>query len=262
MNKWYIIFLLLLGVVLVVGSILLRVVFKGKYEIKAIDLVFILMPLLLVGVATGKLQELNLFGLGADFSKLWATEVNSQIENQISKVPVSRVEDVVEMTEPATKESVGRIPRLIEERTEALSFRLGTGRYVGSATKTYFDALLSSSYLRFVVVNDADNELFGMYAAAELVAYLHGLGDSGYDEFTQALNAGNEAWLAQLPGFVPASAAVTVATSKRNALKEMETLDRATLPVINESKHFVGTVERAKLTASLILAVTEKIPSE
>ena len=62
MNKWYIIFLLLLGVVLVVGSILLRVAFNGKYEIKAIDLVFILIPLLLVGVATGKILQAESMG--------------------------------------------------------------------------------------------------------------------------------------------------------------------------------------------------------
>ena len=73
MSKWQIILLLLLGVALLAGSIFLRVTSSGKYEIKTIDLVFIVIPLLFVGLATGKLQGLDFFGVKADFSKLWAT---------------------------------------------------------------------------------------------------------------------------------------------------------------------------------------------
>jgi CBS-domain-containing membrane protein len=39
----------------------------------------------------------------------------------------------------------------------------------------------------------------------------------------------------------------------------MEQLNTDSLPVVDEQQHFAGTVERAKLTASLILAVTDKL---
>jgi hypothetical protein len=59
--------------------------------------------------------------------------------------------------------------------------------------------------LRYVVVNYPDGSLFGIYEAADLLAYLRTLGESGYEEFEHMLNRGDEqgqAWLSRLPGFV------------------------------------------------------------
>jgi len=254
-----------MGVALLVGSILLRVSSNGKYEIKAIDLVFIVIPLLVFGLASGKLQGLDLFGVKADFSQLWQTAAKTQIESQISQLPVSPLEEIVEPIQPATKGGVQEIPRLIGEKTQALSFRLEMGGYYGPAIKAYFEQLIGSTYLRFIVVNNADNSLFGVYSAPEIVAFLRSLGERGYDEFANRVNEGDivaKDWLSELPGFVPASAAVDVETSKRAALQVMEELDRPSLPVVDTGNRFVGTVERAKLTASLILAVTKEKPSE
>lgn len=263
--KWLVIGLLLFGVALLVGSMMVRVSSEGKYEVKTIDLVLIVIPLLIYGLASGKLQSLDMFGVKADFSQLWATAVETQIENQISVLPVASLEDLVEPIEPETKGGVADIPRLIEARTEALSFRLQMGGYYGPAIKSYFDQLFNRSSLRFVVINNPDGTLFGIYASADIVGFLRSLGDEGYEDFARNINDGDDSaknWLTNLPGFVPISAAVTVETSKRAALQEMESLDQASLPVIDASNRFVGTVERAKITASLILAVTEKIPPE
>ena len=49
----------------------------GKYEVKTIDLVFLVIPLLLVALATGKLKGLDMFGVKADLSALWAEAVSS-----------------------------------------------------------------------------------------------------------------------------------------------------------------------------------------
>ena len=139
------------------------------------------------------------------------------------------------------------------------------GGYYGAAIKKYFDDLYGSSYLRYVVVNHADGRLFGIYDAADLIAYLRTLGEGGYEEFERMLNRGDEqaqAWLARLPGFVAAEHAVTPETSKRAALQAMENLDQDALPVTDLAGRLVGTVERAKLTSSLILAVTERLAGE
>jgi CBS domain-containing protein len=216
-------------------------------------------------VATGKLRGLDLFGVKADLSELWAKAADTQIERQISTMPISPVGDAIAMVETAEKRGVNEIPRLIEQRTQALAFRLGAGGYYGQAIKKYFDDLYGSSYLRYVVVNHSDGRLFGIYAAADLIAYLRTLGDSGYAEFERLLNAGDagaQERLARLPGFVSAAQAVTPETSKRAALQAMESLDQDALPVTDPSGHLVGTVERAQLTSSLILAVTEKLAGE
>lgn len=266
-NNMHIIFLLLAGIVLVVASIRLRVAFDGKYEIKALDLVLIVIPLVLFGVATGKIKDIEFFGVKTDLSQLTA-EANTEIENQVSKVdvitqvPESHISDLVDTSEGTPKRGVAEVPRLIKDKTEVLSFRLGQIRYLGTATKTYFDRLYDSSYLRFIVINKDDNSLFGMYAAADLVPTLRFRGDQGYADFAEWLNIGEESKLMELPGFVPAESAVTVVTSKREALMKMEKLDRASLPVIDKDLRFVGTVDRAKLTASLILAVTDQGQSE
>lgn len=55
---------------------------------------------------------------------------------------------------------------------------------------------------------------------------------------------------------------VTAETSKRTALQAMEEHKLDSLPVIDAAGRFVGTVERAKLTTSLILVVTEKLSEE
>ena len=265
MERWQIIALLVAGVVLVVGSILLRVFSEGKHEIKTIDLVFIIVPLMFVGLATGKLRGLDIFGVKADLSELWAKAADTKIQQQISTVPVSPVKDAIEMIETAPKRGINEIPSLIRQGTQALVFELGMGGYYGPAIKKYFDDLYGSSYLRYVVINHSDGTLFGMYDAADLIAYLRTLGKAGYKNFEGKLNQGDEQakdWLTRLPSFVSSDKAVTADTSKRVALQAMEELKLDSLPVRDSVGRFIGTVERAKLTTGLILAVTQKLSGE
>jgi CBS domain-containing protein len=254
--------LLAVGVVLVLASIVLRVYTAGKYEIKPTDLVFVVVPLLVAGIATGRLTGLDMFGVRADLSALWAEAAETKIEGQISSAPDSSVGDVMEMLNAASKGGVGEIPRLIANKTNALTFSLGMGGYYGDAITQYFDALYGSSYLRYIVVNNPDGSLFGLYPAADLIAYFRAAGPGAYDDLERYLNRGDTAaqeWLAQLPGFVPAKAALTANVSKRDALQAMADLNADSLPVVDTDQRFVGTVERSKLTTSLVLAVTDRV---
>lgn len=255
--NWGVLFLLLIGIVLVFGAIRLRVAFDGRYEIKAVDLALIVVPLLLFGIATGKIKDLNMFGVTADFSEMIYTEAKAEISNQVSKVKDARVADIVDTTTPDAKEGVGKIDSLVKKRTEVLSFQLGQVRYTGDGIERYVKALYNDrSYLRYIVLNNEDGTLFGMYPADELVPVLASAED--YRRIANALNTGESALLSEMRGFVSYDDAVTITTSKRDALQQMEEVDRGVLPVVNENKRFVGTVDRAKLTASLILAVTEQ----
>ena len=95
--------------------------------------------------------------------------------------------------------------------------------------------------------------------AADLVSYLRAAGDFAYSEFRDLLNRddpGAREQLARLPGFIAAESAVAATVTKREALERMEALDRNALPVVDDSGRFVGSVERAKVISSLLLAVT------
>jgi CBS domain-containing protein len=254
--------LLTFGAVLVVASLLLRVLTGGKHEIKTTDLVFLIIPLLIVALATGKLKGVDIFGVKADLSELWATAAQTKIAGQVAPSASATVQDAVQVVEMATKGGTQGLQRLIERKIQALEFKLGHGGYSGPAIKTYFEALSGSSSLRVIVVDKPDGKLLGMYDAADLIGFLRVSGEQGYRQFQEQLNSGNEAArkeLAKLPGFVSADHAVTAITSKRDALARMEQINTDLLPVVDDQQRFVGTVERAKLTASLILSVTDKL---
>ncbi|WP_456403406.1 hypothetical protein, partial [Hydrogenimonas sp.] len=61
------------------------------------------------------------------------------------------------------------------------------------------------------------------------------------------------------PGFIALENAITEKTDKRSALQLMDRLDRDFLPVVDETKRFVGVVKRSRLTASLIVDVANRI---
>ena len=254
--------LLAVGAILVIASVFLRVQSDGRYEFKTGDLVFLVIPLLLVSLATGKIKGLDLFGVKADLSALWVEAAQAKIEKQVAPASSASVQDVVHMMEVGSKGGSQDLQLLLQRRVEALEFRLGFGGYNGPAIQAYFEALSGSSQLRSVVVNNQDGTLFGMYLAGDLIGYLRAARDQGYRDLGQSLNRGDETArveLKKLPGFVGADHAVTAVTSKREALARMEQLNVDSLPVVDNARRFVGTVNRGKVTASLILAVTDKV---
>ena len=252
--------LLVMGGVLAVGSLLIRIRSAGKVEIKPIDLTCLVIPLLLLGLGSGKLKILDFGGVKADFSELWKRAAETNIEGQVGSAQASPVSDAVHTTEMVTKGGVGELETLQKRKIEALEFRLGGGGYYyGPAIQQYLDALTGNSYLRVLVLNERDGTLFGVYNASDLVGHLRVT--KGYGEFERLLNRqdGSEREdLSRLPGFVSANDAVSADTSKRDALARMEHIGGDMLPVV-ENGRYVGIVERSKLTASLILAVTDKL---
>jgi len=118
MSQALIIQLLVVGGILVLASLLLRVISGGKYEVKTIDLVFLVVPLLLVALATGKLQRLDMFGVKADLSALWAEAAGANIENLVTPGISTNVEDVVQVMEMGMKGGPRDLQRLIERKAK------------------------------------------------------------------------------------------------------------------------------------------------
>ncbi len=262
MEKWQVVVWLLVGFGLFVTAVLLRARYGNKFELKTIDLVLIIVPLLFVLLISGKLKVLDAFGVKADFSELFADAAGAKIEQQVTDTSSPGVDEVVHMLEMASKGGVHEIPRLIEKKTEALLFRLGHGGYYGPAIQQYFDALYASSYLQYLIILNQEGKLFGIYDALDLAVYFRTEGKQAYKNFASWLNqpsTSSQRELARLPGFVAADQAVARELSKREVLKRMDNLRVDSLPVVDKAGNFVGTVERSQLTASLILEVADRL---
>jgi CBS domain-containing protein len=261
-EKWQIFGLLLVGVLVMVVMVALRARFGEKYELKAIDLAVLVLPLVVGLLMTGRLKGLDMFGVKADFAELFADAAETQVKGQAAASNATSVEQVVELLQMAAKGGVQEIPRLIENRTEALMFRLGQGGYYGPAIQQYFDALYASSYLKYVVVLDVDGRLFGIYDALDLAVAFRTDGDRAYTNLADWLNRPDDyarEALARLPGFIGADKAVSRELSKVDTMRRMDELRVDSLPVVGDDAAFVGTVERSRLTASLILEVAERV---
>ncbi len=265
MEKWHVVLLLLLGFGLLALSVYLRAHFGERYELRTIDLVLIILPLLFVLLVSGKLKVLDAFGIKADFSELFADAAGAAIERQIDIKSAPDVDEVVNMLEMASKSGVGEIPALVERKTEALVFRLGHGGYYGPAIKKYFDALYASSYLQYLILKDENGKLFGIYNALDLAVYFRTNSDSAYRAFADWLNRADtdsRGQLRALPGFIGADQSVEREMSKRDVLAQMDSLRVDSLPVVDSDGIFVGTVERSQLTASLILDVVNRLDGD
>lgn len=254
--------LLLAGAVLFFISLMVRVKTGGKYEIKPIDLAMVLVPLVFWLVGTNKLEGLSVGGLEIKMAQAFVGASKKPIELQIEAARTMPVNEVTDTLERAHKAGVERIPSLIEKETEAIEFRLGHGGYFGPAIRTYFDSLAAYAYLKYAIVYEREGGLFCVYSTKELLQYFRGKGDAAYQAFATSLNRADEqarADLARLPGFIPGEYAVRGNTNKRSVLKDMEKWKVNVMPVVDEKNRFIGMVNRDRLTASLIIEVSEKL---
>lgn len=265
MEQWHVILLLLLGIVLFVASLLIRARLGERYDLRTVDLVLIIIPLLVVLLITGRVKVLDAFGVRADLSELFADAAGTDIGREIANTASPDVDEVVHMLEMASKGGVQEIPKLLDRKTEALVFRLGHGGYYGPAIRRYFDALYASSYFKYLIVLNRDGTFFGLYAALDLAVHFRVGEDEAYQGFADLLNAADgdaQRQLARLPGFVDAGQAVRGGVSKRRVLARMDSLRVNSLPVVDERDAFVGTVERSQLTASMLLEVVNRLEGQ
>jgi CBS-domain-containing membrane protein len=155
---------------------------------------------------------------------------------------------------------------MVRRRVQGLDFMLGVGGYDPNVLKAYLETLRRYDFFRFVIVLTPDQRLFGMIDARSLLATLEEpTSGMTFQEFASLLNRANDAdrdRLAQLAGFVPASDAVTKQLEKRDVLDRMEKAGRDWLPVVTAQGQLDGVVDRSRLTASIILDVTNQLRGE
>ena len=239
--------LMFVFVALVTFLVAVRLRTGNKFEIKTADIV---LPLVLIGLwmfLTGRISKFQAAGVTIERAFAQATE--KPVDTQVTAVAHLPVEDI----EPEAKGSVGQIQRLIDQKSQALSFRIGYGGYRGPDIAEYFQTLLAYPYLRYVVIEYADGRVFGLAEASEVWRWLSDEVDPA--DLADWLIQSDTLALARVPGLVPAAAAIDWDTDKTAALEAMEARDVNTLPVVDAERRFVGVVDRSRLTASILIDV-------
>ena len=158
------------------------------------------------------------------------------------------------------------IPSLLARRIGSLDFVLGAQAYGPAIVEQYLRALTAQSFFHFVTLLGPDRRPFGFVDGRVLLSELAS-NDQGFSfqQFADAVNHGAAAdltRLSKLPGFLPASAAVAPDSDKRDVLSKMESLKVDWLPVVDKDGHVAGIIDQSRLTASLILDVSNQLNAQ
>ncbi len=243
-------------VVALSGLIAMRLLSDNRIEAKNTEIALALVPVVLFLLFTGRIDSLELGFVKIDsaFVEASQTPIAAQV-TPMRGLPVTPVR-------ANRKGAVDRIPRLIESKAEALQFRMGHGGYWGPAIHDYLVRLSEHPFLKFIVINKKDGTLWGIVKSHDLMMALDARAERGYDKFAGWLNEGNEEKLTKLPNAILVSQALTDGSDKREALTRMEDWNLDFLPVVDANKKFVGVVDRSRLTASLIIDVTQAMQGD
>lgn len=239
-------FIVLLGLLVVI-----RAKLGNRFEIRTSDIVLALIPLVFWLFLSGRIQELSVGDLRIVAAIQRATMAS--VTAQVTKLPV----------EPITTEikgAVDKIPELAKRHIQALSFTLGQQGYYGSAIKEYFRQLSRLPSFKYIVFNNVDGTFFGMANAAQMSElFTNSIGTPRASELALWLSRSDQTRLSTLPGFIPADRALRQDASKETALRIMDTLDEQILPVVSNEKRFIGVVDRARLTASVLVDIADRL---
>lgn len=220
--------------VAVLGSVVaLRSATGGRVEITLNDAIITAIAAALALLVSGKLSKVVVGSEGVTIETAREAILSSAarpIDQQVKPLPVAPLEE-------ALKGGIAEIPEMIRRRVQGLDFMLGMGGYDPNALKAYLETLTRFDFFRFIIVLTPDRKLFGMLDARSLLAALNdSMSGLSFQEFASLLNRATDAdrrRLTQLPGFVPASDAVSKQSDKRDVLERMEKSGRDWLPVVN-----------------------------
>ena len=267
--------------IVVLGLIVwIRGRFAEKFTITPIDAGIALIPFVLWMSTAGIFKKGGVAGIGS--FETYASEAivkaaSKAINLQVTDLPVTDVKS-------ERKSGLADIPKLIKSGAEALSFELGYGRYTGPAIWMYVNKLITTRNFKYVVLNNQDGSLFGVYDATKLMKELNPTDNDkllkefpiepnynrqpgenrvkNWTDFASDIKHSKLDKLKTYPGFVALNNSVKRTSDKKKVLASMEANDIDWLPVVSDPKEgykLVGIVDRSRLTASLILDVTDQL---
>lgn len=252
-------------------------------EIKPVDVGIALIPFILWMATAGIFKKVEVPGIVSfEIADAFVAAAAEPINLQVSKMPVTALK-----ADP--KGRVGEIHDMIKSGTQVLSFKLGYEGYFGPAIWMYFNHLIMSPDFRYAVITDENGSLFGLFEASKLTAILNSENNKElmiafplkphnersdlpkrrqvqkWTSFSETIKNNKKDKLSKMSGFVSLDMAVNADADKKRVLEQMEQQDLDWLPVVQQDNgvnHFQGIVERSRLTASLILDVTNQLENK
>ncbi len=242
-------------IVILVGLVILREKSDQRFEVKNPDIVLALIIPTIILFATGKIKRFEFGDLSVESA--WIDAAQAEINTQITQLNTSLP---IQAAQSHAKMSVSEIPKLIENKTQILTFKLGQGNYYAPAITEYFSELYKTPDFKYLLITETDGT-FWCIADAKKLAELNtkGVQRFSYRKFTQWLNSGNKESLATLPGFISINNAVIDSMDKIRVLEKMEINNIDQLPAINDQGIFIGMVDRSRLVSSLVLDVSARL---
>ena len=249
-------------------------------EIKPVDVGIALIPFILWMATAGIFKKVEVPGIVSfEIADAFVAAAAEPINLQVSKMPVTALK-------ADAKRGVDEIPHMIESGTQVLSFKFGYSGYYGPAIWMYFNHLIMSPTIKYAVITDKDGSLFGLFEASKLTAILNSKNNEQlmkdfplqpyrgvpgkqqvkkWTNFAKIIKSSQKDKLSKISGFVSVDMAVKADADKKRVLEQMEQQNLDWLPVVQQDNgvnHFQGIVERSRLTASLILDVTNQLENK
>ena len=232
MEIWVFIVLFFL---ILVGLAFINYRVNREFKIETSWLALALTPVIIWLLTTQQLAEFSGFGLAFKLKEVTSTSVSLQLDgNQIKPEQISR----------DTKEGIGKIESFKRNRVSAIKFELGRkGYYLNSAIERYLRELTPLSFFKYVLFETQSGEFKGMISGTKLLEEMR----SGRINLVKLIESGDISKINDIR-----TTPIVTGSSKQVALKLMDQHGLSELPVIDESKAFVGVVERGKITSSIV----------
>jgi len=229
---------------LVIGMALAFVINRLKLGDSATFIALLFTPLLLYGVASGKIQEFSAgsSGVSAKFREIAESKV-TPVSEQIHPVEPEIIE------KGSTAALLSTAQRLPRNKPAALSLQLGRSNYYSvAATTQYIEALTRVDSDLTVLIVDHDGKFVASAEAATALGYLKDPIQG--QRLIDAIGSADTNYLKTLPGLVFES--LSEKTTNSDALQRMRELNTKTMVVVDESGKPRGIVKRTDIVAHLL----------
>jgi hypothetical protein len=225
---------------------------KAKLGDSATFIALLLTPMIVYGVASGKLQEFSApGGWGAKFREaaqaiVTPTALTTPLNDVLQKF------DIIEKGGLSELQGLGA--RLQKDKPIALSFQLGQQRYDADVAIKYIQFLLLTDRNMTVLILDADRHFVAMTEGQTMLTLLQNQGQ----RITGALANNERNYFTTLPGFHTNSIKAT--DSNAIALEKMRQQNARAIVVVDDKATPTGVVKFDDIVARLLekLATPDK----
>jgi hypothetical protein len=225
---------------------------KAKLGDSATFIALLLTPMIVYGVASGKLQEFSApGGWGAKFREaaqaiVTPTALTTPLNDVLQKF------DIIEKGGLSELQGLGA--RLQKDKPIALSFQLGQQRYDADVAIKYIQFLLLTDRNMTVLILDADRHFVAMTEGQTMLTLLQNQGQ----RITGALANNERNYFTTLPGFHTNSIKAT--DSNAIALEKMRQQNARAIVVVDDQATPTGVVKFDDIVARLLekLATPDK----